>query len=182
MKAFFLGGFCERTRKAFKYKFSSVFAFLPPEPLIREKLMSGKLLIEWRHDLCAEITKKRYINDQEMLRLAHAEIVNLFFPLETSDESDEINSETSQDDKSSKFYFSSFMTSRSIFMSSMEVSQLKRLFICRTKTNYYKVIFHSSWQLFPSLLLDKISSWKNFLWSNIKNSCLQNWERFIHED
>lgn len=65
--------------------------------------MSGKLLIEWRHDLCVEITKKRYINDQEVMRLAHAEIVNLFFPLETSDESDEINSETS--DKSSKFVF-----------------------------------------------------------------------------
>lgn len=63
--------------------------------------MSGKLLIEWRHDLCAEITKKRYISDQEVMRLAHAEIVNLFFPLETSDESDEINSETS--DKSSEF-------------------------------------------------------------------------------
>jgi hypothetical protein len=63
--------------------------------------MSGKLLIEWRHDLCAEITKKRYINEQEMMRLAHAEIVNLFFPQETSDESDEINSETS--DKSSEF-------------------------------------------------------------------------------
>lgn len=73
------------------------------EPLIREKLMSGKLLIEWRHDLCAEITKKRYINDQEMMRLAHGEIVNLFFPLETSDESDEIHSETS--DKSSEFYY-----------------------------------------------------------------------------
>jgi hypothetical protein len=58
--------------------------------------MSSKLLIEWRHDLCAEIAKKRYINDQEMLRVAHAEIVNLFFPQETSDESDEINSETSE--------------------------------------------------------------------------------------
>lgn len=52
------------------------------EPLIREKLMSGKLLIEWRHDFCAEITKKRYISDQEMYRSAHAEIVNLFFPQE----------------------------------------------------------------------------------------------------
>ena len=71
------------------------------EPMIREKLLSGKVLIEWRHDLCAEITKKRYINDQEVMRLAHAEIVSLFFPQETSDESDEINSETS--DKSSKF-------------------------------------------------------------------------------
>lgn len=63
--------------------------------------MSGKLLIEWRHDLCYEITKKRYISDQEVMRSAHAEIVNLFFPSETSDESDENNSETS--DKSSKF-------------------------------------------------------------------------------
>lgn len=69
--------------------------------MIREKLMSGKLLIEWRHDLCVEITKKRYINDQESLRLAHVEIVSLFFPQENSDESDEINSEGS--DKSSKF-------------------------------------------------------------------------------
>lgn len=63
--------------------------------------MSGKLLIEWRHDLCIEIVKKRYISDQEMMRQAHGEIVNLFFPQETSDESDEINSETS--DKSSEF-------------------------------------------------------------------------------
>lgn len=72
--------------------------------------MSGKLLIEWRHDLCAEITKKRYINDQEVMRLAHAEIVNLFFPSET-DESDEINSETS--DKSSEFLLLPYKKSRS---------------------------------------------------------------------
>lgn len=90
----------------FKSQFLTLFNFflsfaLNLEPLIREKLMSGKLLIEWRHDICAEITKKRYINDQESLRLAHAEIVNLFFPQENSDDSDEINSETSE--KSSKF-------------------------------------------------------------------------------
>ncbi|KAG5678699.1 hypothetical protein PVAND_008347 [Polypedilum vanderplanki] len=71
-------------------------------PLIREKLMSGKLLIEWRHDLCAEITKKRYISDQESLRLAHAEIVNLFFPQETSDESDEINTDNSDKSPNTK--------------------------------------------------------------------------------
>jgi hypothetical protein len=78
-----------------------VVSLVLTEPMIREKLMSGKLLIEWRHDMCAEITKKRYINDQETLRFAHAEIQNLFFPQETSDESDEIHSETS--DKSRKF-------------------------------------------------------------------------------
>lgn len=64
--------------------------------------MSGKMLIEWRHDLCVDITKKRYISDQEALRVAHAEIVNLFFPQETSDESDDINSETSE--KSSEYF------------------------------------------------------------------------------
>lgn len=82
----------------FLYVFFSNIEFL-----IREKLMSGKLLIEWRHDLCAEIVKKRYINDQEILHSAHAEIVSLFFPLETSDESDDINSETSE--KSCKYIY-----------------------------------------------------------------------------
>lgn len=81
--------------------FPIFFSLSFAEPLIREKLMSGKLIIEWRHDLCIEIVKKRYINDQEMMRQAHAEIVNLFFPQETSDDSDEINSETSE--KSSEF-------------------------------------------------------------------------------
>lgn len=103
-KTFFSLHFCVHTVQLF-YHYLQLFVFqrrlFIPEPLVREKLMSGKLLIEWRHDLCAEITKKRYINDQELMRLAHAEIVNLFFPLETSDESDEINSETS--DKSSEF-------------------------------------------------------------------------------
>ena len=80
----------------FLFSFFQILEFL-----IREKLMSGKLLIEWRHDLCAEIVKKRYINDQEILHSAHAEIVSLFFPLETSDESDDINSETSE--KSCKY-------------------------------------------------------------------------------
>lgn len=68
--------------------------------MVREKLMSGKLLIEWRHDLCSEISRKRYVNDHETLRVAHAEIVNLFFPHENLDESDDINSEAS--DKSSE--------------------------------------------------------------------------------
>lgn len=66
--------------------------------------MSGKLMIEWRHDLCAEITKKRYINDQETLRLAHTEIVSLFFPQENSDESDEIHSDTSESMKKSLLF------------------------------------------------------------------------------
>ncbi|XP_038117714.1 uncharacterized protein LOC6033549 isoform X2 [Culex quinquefasciatus] len=60
-------------------------------PLLREKLMSGKLLIVWRHGLCSDITKVRYMTP-EISRAVHSEIVNLFFPPD-SDESDEISSE-----------------------------------------------------------------------------------------
>lgn len=65
-------------------------------PLIREKLMSGKLFIQWRHSLCAETTRKRYM-DQEIARQAHKEIVNLFFPQEENEESDESRTEEKSD-------------------------------------------------------------------------------------
>lgn len=76
------------------------------EPMIREKLMSGKLLIEWRHEICKEIAQKRYRVDQEKARLAHAEVVNLFFPQESED-SDEAHSEISEKSSESipKSYF-----------------------------------------------------------------------------
>ncbi|XP_055702272.1 protein qui-1 [Phlebotomus papatasi] len=57
------------------------------KPLIREKLMSGKVLIQWRHDLCAQIAKSRYMDD-ESLRLAHTELANIFFS-QDGEESDE---------------------------------------------------------------------------------------------
>jgi hypothetical protein len=50
-----------------------------PEPLIREKLMSGKLLVCWRHDLTSEVARRRYLQSQDSLRSAHGEIANLFF-------------------------------------------------------------------------------------------------------
>lgn len=58
--------------------------------LLWEKLMSGKLLIVWRHSLCSDITKVRYMTP-EISRTVHSEIVNLFFPPD-SEESDEISS------------------------------------------------------------------------------------------
>uniref|UniRef100_A0A1L8DGI8 Putative wd40-repeat-containing subunit of the 18s rrna processing complex n=1 Tax=Nyssomyia neivai TaxID=330878 RepID=A0A1L8DGI8_9DIPT len=57
------------------------------KPLIREKLMSGKVLIQWRHDLCAQLAKSRYM-DGEATRLAHTELANIFFS-QDSEESDE---------------------------------------------------------------------------------------------
>lgn len=53
--------------------------------------MSGKILIKWRHNLCAEIAKKRYM-DPENTRAMHIEIANIFFNQE-GDDSDETSSE-----------------------------------------------------------------------------------------
>lgn len=66
-------------------------------PLIREKLMSGKMLIEWRHDICSEISHKRYI-DAEAIPGIHEEIANLFFPSDNDDTDDT----TEHSDKLSK--------------------------------------------------------------------------------
>lgn len=59
------------------------------------------MLIEWRHDICADISRKRYI-EKESIPTVHEEIANLFFPPE-SEESDD-SSEGSN--KSSKFIHS----------------------------------------------------------------------------
>ncbi|GLG97135.1 F-box/WD repeat-containing protein 7 [Gryllus bimaculatus] len=48
-------------------------------PLLREKLMSGKLLLGWRHELTAEVARRRYLGAQDALRAAHADVANLFF-------------------------------------------------------------------------------------------------------
>ncbi|XP_055387023.1 protein qui-1 isoform X2 [Condylostylus longicornis] len=59
--------------------------------LIREKIMSGKVLIEWRHGYCKDLAKSRYL-DRTIERAIHTEIANIFFSQE-QDESDEITSE-----------------------------------------------------------------------------------------
>lgn len=58
--------------------------------------MSGKLLIHWRHDLCGEIAKERYM-DMDVIQLTHKELANLFFQQEADDSGDETSSEHSQD-------------------------------------------------------------------------------------
>ncbi|ETN64158.1 hypothetical protein AND_004106 [Anopheles darlingi] len=59
--------------------------------VLREKLMSGKLLIVWRHSICAEITKARYMTP-DITRAIHSELVNLFFPPD-GDDSDDMSTE-----------------------------------------------------------------------------------------
>lgn len=60
-------------------------------PIIRQKIMSGKILIGWKHRLCSEISRKRYL-DPDITRSTHIEIANIFFNQE-QDDSDEISSE-----------------------------------------------------------------------------------------
>uniref|UniRef100_A0A182TG06 WD_REPEATS_REGION domain-containing protein n=1 Tax=Anopheles melas TaxID=34690 RepID=A0A182TG06_9DIPT len=55
--------------------------------ILREKLMSGKLLIVWRHSICSEITRVRYMTP-DITRSIHSELVNLFFPPDGDDSED----------------------------------------------------------------------------------------------
>ncbi|XP_055839533.1 protein qui-1 isoform X2 [Episyrphus balteatus] len=61
--------------------------------LFREKIMSGKVLIQWRHRFCAEIAKSRYM-DAKSTRTMHMEIANIFFNQE-AEESDDTSAEKS---------------------------------------------------------------------------------------
>lgn len=62
------------------------------EPIIRLKVMSGKILIEWRHSLCKDVAKIRYM-DPDITRSTHIDIANIFFNPEQDDSGDEISSE-----------------------------------------------------------------------------------------
>ncbi|XP_037926913.1 NACHT domain- and WD repeat-containing protein 1 isoform X3 [Hermetia illucens] len=68
--------------------------------LLREKIMSGKILIEWRHRICAEIAKSRYM-DTNSTRMMHTEIANIFFN-QLSEESDETSTEETVSEDSQK--------------------------------------------------------------------------------
>uniref|UniRef100_A0A182T3M7 NWD1/2-like winged helix-turn-helix domain-containing protein n=1 Tax=Anopheles maculatus TaxID=74869 RepID=A0A182T3M7_9DIPT len=69
--------------------------------ILREKLMSGKLLIVWRHSICSEITRTRYMTP-DITRSIHSELVNLFFPPDGDDSEDMSTEQHSR--KSSKYH------------------------------------------------------------------------------
>ncbi|KRF80475.1 uncharacterized protein Dvir_GJ22444, isoform E [Drosophila virilis] len=66
--------------------------------LLHDKIMSGKVLIQWRHNYCATLAKRRYM-DVERTRCLHMELANLFFP-QDEDESTLENDTTRSDSKS----------------------------------------------------------------------------------
>ncbi|EDW02743.1 uncharacterized protein LOC6560627 isoform X2 [Drosophila grimshawi] len=66
--------------------------------LLHDKIMSGKVLIQWRHNYCATVANARYM-DVERKRCVHMELANLFFP-QDDDESTLENDSTRSDTKS----------------------------------------------------------------------------------
>lgn len=84
-----------KTKKLYKKKYISCklttkLLKIFVDPLLQEKLMSGKLVLEWSHASTKEIAKTRYLTSQENTRLIHAEIANLFFSeFSESDENSE---------------------------------------------------------------------------------------------
>lgn len=65
--------------------------------MLREKIMSGKVLLQWRHTYCAQIAKERYM-DPKSIRAMHTEIANIFFQQENDDADDSSSrSNTSQE-------------------------------------------------------------------------------------
>lgn len=71
------------------------------EKLIKEKLISGKLVLLWSHEVIKEIARKRYLQNQDTLRNTHSELANLFFNEFT--DSDE-NSESEAADEPGTLY------------------------------------------------------------------------------
>ncbi|XP_076262611.1 NACHT domain- and WD repeat-containing protein 1 isoform X1 [Rhynchophorus ferrugineus] len=77
-----------------KYNFSSLCSVKRKlAPLIREKIMSGKLLIEWKHTMIKEFMKARYLPNHEVTKTIHSEMVNLFFSEFLEENSDDEASE-----------------------------------------------------------------------------------------
>ncbi|EDW85717.1 uncharacterized protein Dwil_GK23222 [Drosophila willistoni] len=67
--------------------------------LLHDKIMSGKVLIQWRHNYCASVAKRRY-TDVQRTRQLHIELANLFFPQEDEEESTLENESTKSETKS----------------------------------------------------------------------------------
>ncbi|XP_073845418.1 protein qui-1 isoform X1 [Musca autumnalis] len=56
--------------------------------LLRDKIMSAKVLIHWRYPYCKELTRTRYL-DANTTRSMHIAIANIFFPAENDDQDEE---------------------------------------------------------------------------------------------
>ncbi|KAH8415930.1 hypothetical protein KR222_003913 [Zaprionus bogoriensis] len=78
--------------------FKKIHSQMDKRLLLQDKIMSGKVLIQWRHNYCAVAAKRRYM-DVERKRSLHMELANLFFP-QDEDESTLENDSTKSETKS----------------------------------------------------------------------------------
>ncbi|TMW44130.1 hypothetical protein DOY81_010790 [Sarcophaga bullata] len=56
--------------------------------LLRDKIMSGKVLLQWRYPYCKQLSRKRYM-DAQSIRCMHLAIANIFFPADPDEQEDE---------------------------------------------------------------------------------------------
>ncbi|XP_046810063.1 protein qui-1 [Lucilia cuprina] len=73
--------------------------------LLRDKIMSGKVLIQWRYPYCKQLSRTRYM-DTNSIRSMHIAIANIFFPADPEEqdceeEEDESTEREISDDKQS---------------------------------------------------------------------------------
>lgn len=106
---------CARSHKPFSFQCLNSFTIISHvrhfliifyfslEAIIRPKIMSGRILIEWKHRLCSELSRQRYM-DPDITRAVHIEIANIFFNQE-QDDSDEISSEHNSAGKSLRYNY-----------------------------------------------------------------------------
>ncbi|XP_039293837.1 NACHT domain- and WD repeat-containing protein 1 [Nilaparvata lugens] len=74
------GDVLELTDGLFNFStFCSVLRKMMSRDLLREKFMSGRVLLCWKHELTSKAARKRYLLQQDTTRALHAEIANLFF-------------------------------------------------------------------------------------------------------
>ncbi|XP_059226563.1 protein qui-1 isoform X1 [Stomoxys calcitrans] len=69
--------------------------------LLRDKIMSAKVLIHWRYPYCKELTRRRYL-DADSTRSMHLAIANIFFPADNEDAEDDDDDSTDRDDSDDK--------------------------------------------------------------------------------
>ncbi|XP_034104152.1 protein qui-1 isoform X1 [Drosophila albomicans] len=76
--------------------FKKIHSQMDKRLLLHDKIMSGKVLIQWRHNYCLDVAKRRYM-DADRKRNLHMELANLFFPQDEDEstlENDSSKSET----------------------------------------------------------------------------------------
>lgn len=73
--------------------------------MLRDKIMSGKVLIHWRYPYCKQLSRMRYM-DSNSIRSMHMAIANIFFPADPDEQDEEEDEDEStereiSDDKQS---------------------------------------------------------------------------------